>query len=179
MELSVNISELSMFSSGFLEWIEKTLRDNHSTAIRIILELPEKGVVAHLDKARRFVEIVKKYGAKVAIDRFGVSRSSIEYLRHIKPDYIKIDGSYIHDIENDREDQIMFKAYVDIAHGLDMKVVATFIETEAAYRVVGKLGVNAVQGLFLGVPSSAFNYGSLTQSLGGSGCFYLKYWYFK
>jgi diguanylate cyclase (GGDEF)-like protein len=153
MELSVNISELSMYSTGFLEWLEETLRDNHDTAPRIILELPEKGVVANLDKAQKFVEIAKKYGAGVAIDRFGVSRSSIDYLRMIKPDYIKIDGSYIHDIENDREDQVMLKAYVDIAHGLDMKVVATFIETEAAYRVVCKLGVDAAQGLFLGVPT--------------------------
>jgi len=153
MDLSVNISELSMYSTSFLEWLEKTLRDNHKTVMRLILELPEKGVVAHLDKAQQFVKIVKKYGVEVAIDRFGVSRSSIDYLRQIKPDYIKIDGSYIHDIENDREDQVMLKAYVDIAHGLDMKVIATFIETEAAYRVVCKLGVNAVQGLFLGVPT--------------------------
>ncbi|MCP4266986.1 MAG: EAL domain-containing protein [Candidatus Brocadiaceae bacterium] len=153
MELSVNISELSMYSAGFLEWFKKTLQVNQDKLQRLILELPEKGVVAHPDKAQQFVEIIKKYGAGVAIDRFGVSRSSIDYLRQIKPDYIKIDGSYIYDIENDSEDQVMLKAYVDIAHGLDMKVIATFIETEAAYRVVCKLGVNAAQGLFLGVPT--------------------------
>jgi len=153
MELSVNISELSMCSTSFLEWFEKTMQNNQNTVLRLILELPEKGVITYLDKAQQFVKIAKKYGVEVAIDRFGVSRSSIDYLRQIKPDYIKIDGSYIHDIENDREDQIMLKAYVDIAHGLDMKVIATFIETETAYRVVCKLGVDAVQGLFLNPPS--------------------------
>jgi FOG: EAL domain len=108
--------------------------------------------VAHPDKAQQFVEIAKRYGAGIAIDRFGVSSSSLDYLRQIKPGYIKIDGSFIHDIENDRENQIMLKAYVDVAHGLDIKVIAAFIETEVAYREVCKLGVDAAQGLFLGEP---------------------------
>ncbi len=152
MEILVNISKLSMCSSSFLEWLEKTLEGNHNTVPRLILGLSEKEVVAYLDKAQQLAGIAKKYGVKVAIDRFGVCHSPIDYLRKVKPDFIKIDGSYINDIENDSENQIMFKAYVDIAHGLDMKVIAAFIETEAAYRVVCKLGANAVQGLLLGEP---------------------------
>lgn len=150
--LSVNISELSMFSAHFLEWLEKTLQENHEIVRRLVFELPEKGVLAHLGKAQQFAEISKKYGAEVAIDRFGASRLPIDYLRKVKPDYIKIDGSYINDIENDRENQLMLKAYVGIAHGLDMKVIATFIETEAARQAVIKLEVDAVQGLFMGRP---------------------------
>lgn len=150
--LSVNISELSIISDPFLEWLEKTLQENHKIARRLVFELPEKGVLAHLGKAQRLAEVSKKYDMEIAIDRFGVSRSSIDYLRQVKPDLLKIDGSYLHDIENDVEDQVMLRAYVDIGHGLDMKVIATFIETESACEAVKKLGVDGIQGLVLGRP---------------------------
>lgn len=152
MGLSVNISELSMCSGDFMEWLEKTLQENHEIVRRLVFELPEKGVLALLGKTQQFAEISKKYGAEIIIDRFGVSHLPIDYLRKVKPDYIKIDGRYINDIENDRENQVMLKAYVDIAHGLDMKVIASFIETEAAYQVVRKLEVDAVQGMLMGPP---------------------------
>ena len=152
MGLSVNISELSMHSANFMEWLEGTLQANHEIARRLVFELPEKGILAHQDKALQFVEISMKYGVEIIIDRFGVSHSPIDYLRKVKPEYIKIDGSYIKDIENDCEDQVMIRAYVDIAHGLDIKVIATFIETEEALQVVKKLEVDAVQGRLLGSP---------------------------
>lgn len=152
MGLSVNISELSMYSAHFLEWLEKTLQKNHKIVQRLVFELPEKGVLAHLGKAQQFAEISRKYGAEIIIDRFGVSHSPIDYLRKVKPDYIKIDGSYINGIENDSENQVMLKAYVGMAHGLDIKVIATFIETEAAHQVVRKLEVDAIQGLLMGPP---------------------------
>ena len=152
MRLSVNISEISLHSDDFMKWLGQTLRANQKLANRLLFELPEKGILGHLDKAIKFVEISKKYKVKIVIDRFGASHSPIDYLRKVSPEFIKIDGSYILDIENDTEDQVMLKAYVDIAHGLDIKVIATFVETKEARAVVEEQGVDAVQGRLLGPP---------------------------
>jgi EAL domain-containing protein (putative c-di-GMP-specific phosphodiesterase class I) len=135
-----------------MKWLGQTLRANQKLANRLLFELPEKGILGHLDKAIKFVEISKKYKVKIVIDRFGASHSPIDYLRKVSPEFIKIDGSYILDIENDTEDQVMLKAYVDIAHGLDIKVIATFVETKEARAVVEEQGVDAVQGRLLGPP---------------------------
>ena len=85
-------------------------------------------------------------------DDFGVGFSSFSYLKQLQADILKIDGSFIRDIDKSKHDQLFVKALVDVARGMGMMTVAEFVETQEVYDVIRGLGVDYVQGYFIGKP---------------------------
>ena len=96
---------------------------------------------------------VRQLGCQVSLDDFGVGFSSFSYLKHLRADILKIDGSFIRDIHNNNADQLFVKALVDVARGMGMRTIAEFVENEQVYRGSCSLGVDYVQGYYLGKPS--------------------------
>src|SRR5690606_41014447 len=95
---------------------------------------------------------VQALGCRIALDDFGVGFSSFSYLKHLKADIIKIDGSFIREIVTSHEDQLFVKALVDVARGMGMQTVAEFVESAEALALVTRLGVDYAQGYYVGRP---------------------------
>jgi EAL domain-containing protein (putative c-di-GMP-specific phosphodiesterase class I) len=119
----------------------------------LILEWPEYGATAHVERLRDWIERLSPAGVEFALDHFGQGFASFAYLRSLKVDYLKVDGSIVRALEQAADDRFLLKTIADIGHGLDMRVVAESVESEAAWQAVCELGLDAGRGFWLGGPA--------------------------
>ena len=149
---AINISPPSVQRSTFINWLAQQLGEHSAVAHRLIFEMPEYGAVSQLDQVQQLIELIKLYGASFSLDHFGRSHSAFGYLKSIKADYLKIDGSYLRSIHESTDNQFFIQALADIAHGLEIKVIGETIETEQAWSLLPELHVDGGQGYYLGRP---------------------------
>ncbi|MES9994052.1 MAG: EAL domain-containing protein [Candidatus Thiodiazotropha sp.] len=149
---AINISPISLKNRQFLAWLDERLSSNKTIARRLVFEMPEYGAVTQLESVNAFIELIKPYGAAFSLDHFGRSHSAFGYLKTIKVDFLKIDGSYLWELQKSAENQFFIQALVDIAHGLEIKVVGEAVETEQVWAIVQSLHLEGGQGYFLGKP---------------------------
>jgi len=152
--LAINISPASLQTEGFLDWLEEVIGKHEEHAEKLIFELPEYGAVAMLDKMHDLIKRVNRFGSQVGLDHFGKGFSSFAYLHSLKVSYLKIDGSYLNQIDENTDNQFFIQALTDIAHGLEMKVIAEAIESEVIWKSLQPLNVDGGQGYSLGRPTS-------------------------
>jgi EAL domain-containing protein (putative c-di-GMP-specific phosphodiesterase class I) len=152
IQYAINISPPSIKQDGFMGWLEEKLQEYKQVAPRMIFELPEYGVVANIDKVTELLALVTGYGARLSIDHFGRSFGSLAYLRSMKVHYLKIDGSFMRSIEQNSDNQFFVQALAEIAHGLEIEVIAEAIETKSAWELLPSLHMDGAQGYFIGRP---------------------------
>jgi len=117
----------------------------------ITFELVETDGIEDDQLFNRFVSTIKNYGAKISIDDFGTGYSNFSYLARIEPDYLKIDGSLIKNIENTKEFDVV-KTMINFAKMYNIKTIAEFVENEDIYILVKELGVDYSQGYYFSKP---------------------------
>lgn len=100
-----------------------------------------------------FIEQVKSYGAKIAIDDFGSGYSNFERLVELQVDFIKIDGSLIKNIDQNDDMKIIAKTVVNFAKALGVRTVAEYVHSEKVLNEVKALGVDYAQGFYIGKPN--------------------------
>ncbi|MES9945931.1 MAG: EAL domain-containing protein [Candidatus Thiodiazotropha sp.] len=149
---TINISPICMKNNRLLGWLKQQLADNRDVARRLIFEMPEYGAVSQLEEVRAFIQVIRRYGAAFSLDHFGRSQSAFGYLKTIKVDYLKIDGSYLRELQASAENQFFIQALVYIAHGLEIKVVGEAVETEQVWATLQQLNLDGGQGYFLAKP---------------------------
>ncbi|RRQ21872.1 putative bifunctional diguanylate cyclase/phosphodiesterase [Thiohalobacter thiocyanaticus] len=152
---SINLSGLSVGEAEMLSLIEGCLDETGLDPARITFELTETAACENMALAAEFLSRIRQLGCRIALDDFGVGFSSFSYLKHLHVDMLKIDGSFIRDIASNREDQLFVKALVDVARGMGIRTIAEFVESEAAFRLLQRLGVDYVQGYHIGRPEAA------------------------
>ena len=99
---------------------------------------------------------LKQYGCQLAIDDFGSGFANFEYLLRFNPDVIKIDGSLIKNIQQDKDARLIVKTVVNFAKEAGIKTVAEFVDSQAADTIVTELGVDFGQGYFYSQPQDLF-----------------------
>jgi diguanylate cyclase (GGDEF)-like protein/PAS domain S-box-containing protein len=149
---TINLSGVSIGDEVLLENLKSLFETTDIDPRRIIFEITETAAVADLARAREFVAAVKSIGCCFALDDFGSGFSSFYYLKHFPVDYIKIDGSFICNLVDSLDDQILVRAMVDIAKAYNKKSVAEFVENESTLKILQQYGVDYVQGYYIGRP---------------------------
>ncbi|MGD2074487.1 MAG: EAL domain-containing protein [Gammaproteobacteria bacterium] len=152
--LSINLSGLSVGSHEMYRRIESEVREASIDPARITFEITETAACEQLDSAAEFIQKIRQLGCNISLDDFGVGFSSFSYLKHLRADTLKIDGSFIRDIHNSNADQLFVKALVDVARGMGMSTIAEFVENEQVLERVRALGVDYVQGYHVGKPQA-------------------------
>ncbi len=152
ISFTVNLSGLSVGEPDMLNLIEAELLRTGVDRSRLIFEVTESAAFQDIGRAIEFIDRIKILGCRIALDDFGVGFSSFSYLKQLQADILKIDGSFIRDIHRSKDDQLFVKALVDVARGMGMMTVAEFVESEQVYDVVRELGVDYVQGYYIGKP---------------------------
>lgn len=145
-DISVNLSPLQIMASDFLKTIDTLVRETGADPSRYILEVTE-GVM--LDRSVHVVEVLKglnRRGFRIALDDFGIGYSSLSYLRSFQFDRIKIDRSFVQNIEADLDAHSILRAIVSLGHTLRMKVVAEGVETPVQRALVQAAGCQMIQG---------------------------------
>jgi len=150
--LAVNISGRSFDEPTLPHFIAEQLQSYGVDPRRLLIELTETSAVSDLQDAERFIEALQHTGCLTCLDDFGTGFSSFAYLKHLKADVLKIDGLFIRDLPNERDNQLFVKAIVDVARGLGKTTVAEFVENEDILDMLKKMGVDMVQGYHLDKP---------------------------
>ena len=150
--LAVNISGRSFDDPLLPQFIAEELRKRDVEPFRLLVELTETSAVSDLHDAQRFIEALHQTGCRICLDDFGTGFSSFAYLKHLKADILKIDGLFIRDLPNDRDNQVFVKSIVDVARGMRKITVAEFVEDAETLEMLKKFGVDMVQGYHLDMP---------------------------
>lgn len=145
-DISVNLSPLQIMASDFLRTMDGLIVETGIDPRRIVLEVTE-GVM--LDRSEHVLEVLRgldAMGFRIALDDFGIGYSSLSYLRSFQFDRIKVDRSFVQNIEGDLDAHSILRAIVSLGHTLRMKVVAEGVETQVQRQLVQAAGCQMVQG---------------------------------
>lgn len=152
--LAVNISGRTFDDPTLPQFIRSELARHGADPRRLMIELTETAAVSDIQDAQRFIEAIHRAGCRVCLDDFGSGFSTFGYMKYLGVEILKIDGLFIHDLPNNRDNQIFVKAMVDVARGLHKITVAEFVEDAATLAMVRDLGVSLAQGYYLDRPSA-------------------------
>ncbi|MDH5545199.1 MAG: EAL domain-containing protein [Gammaproteobacteria bacterium] len=147
---SINLSAQSICDESFLQFVLDTIDGNNITSHSICFEVTETAAISNLQRARDFIQTLREKGCRFALDDFGSGLSSFSYLKQLPVDYIKIDGSFIKDLESDPLDRAMVEAFNDIGHLMGTKTVAEFVVSEPVHDLLMEIGVDFAQGNYIG-----------------------------
>ena len=150
--VGLNLSRLSLSKAKFQQWILQNLVQNSAACAKLVLEIPERAVVSNGEKLGQFVQQIKQLGVGITIERFGAQLASISQLRQMQPDYLKIDGRYTRNIANQPDNQLFVGSLVNIAHGLNIEVIAELVESEQDAAYLRSLNIDYLQGYYIQLP---------------------------
>ena len=151
-EFSVNLSFLDITNKTTTKFLLNLL-ETSGMGPWMIFELLESEGIENYKEVMHFIEQVKSYGAKIAIDDFGSGYSNFERLVELHVDFIKIDGSLIKNIDQNDDMRIITKTIVNFAQELGIKTIAEYVHSEEVLNQVKILGVDFAQGYHIGKPS--------------------------
>jgi diguanylate cyclase (GGDEF)-like protein len=157
IKISVNVSP-SQFADGWLaERMVRLLTETGFPAERLVVEVTESSLFADIDLARSIVTSLKNQGVRLALDDFGTGFSSLNHLRSLPFDLIKIDRSFVTNIDESRQNAAIVRAVAGLASALDIPILVEGIESEAAHAAVLALGCTSGQGWYFGKPVDGDN----------------------
>lgn len=154
LRLSVNLSGKSLGDFELTTLIENELKTNGVDPGQLTLEITETAAISDQERAKIFAIALKQIGCRLALDDFGVGLSNMNNVKQLPVDYLKIDGSFIRDLPNNRIDQHLVKAIVEIARGLRKRTVAEFVGSEDTLKVIRDAGVDFAQGFHVAKPDA-------------------------
>lgn len=151
--ISLNLLARDMSDSNISNFVIDCLR-HYQVSERVVFEILEEESIESLERVQMFIDRVKRMGSKIAIDDFGTGYSNFSYLLKLKPDYIKIDGSLIRNLEHDTNSVAIVTAIVTFAQKIGIKTIGEYVHTQGAHEKCLELGVDEFQGFYLGEPSA-------------------------
>ncbi len=152
IRVAVNVSMLQLASGTFMDELLTILEETGVEAKNLELEITETAMMIDVEKAARQLQDLRASGVYIAIDDFGTGYSSLAYLKTFALDYVKIDSSFVADMERDINDAALIAAVIGMAHRLGLRVVAEGVETEAQLDHLRHLQCDEVQGYLLSRP---------------------------
>lgn len=144
--VSVNLSARQLKHSHLIEELEDSLRASGLPANCLELELTERLLVENVESQINLLHQLKATGIKLSIDDFGTGYSSLSYLKRFPIDTLKIDRSFINDLQTDADDAAIVNAAITLAHSLRLDVVAEGVETIAQEEILREFKCDLVQG---------------------------------
>ncbi|PKH55934.1 GGDEF domain-containing protein [Shewanella sp. Choline-02u-19] len=149
----INISSSSANQESFVAWLKNILVRQRHLAARLVFEVSESGMQTNLSATYHFINEVHSVGARVSIERFGLGFTSFKFFKDVRPDFIKLDGSYTRGIISDTHNQFFVKMIIDIARKLMIKVIATSVENQQEKLAMEQLLLDGLQGYYIAKPT--------------------------
>jgi diguanylate cyclase (GGDEF)-like protein len=148
LRVGVNISAAQFHQPGLVESVRAALQGADLEPRYLEIELTESCVMSNPEESIAVLEELSRMGVLVSVDDFGTGYSSMSYLRRLPIDKLKIDKTFVAEMDTRADDASIVQAIVSLAHGLHLKVVAEGVETEAQLQALRKLGCDQYQGYY-------------------------------
>ncbi len=150
---NINIDAQSMAEPGTLALIQQLVHELPVEPARVCFEITESAALASMDQTIDFINALKRYGFQFAIDDFGRGYATYAYLKKLPVDFVKIDGSFVVNIETDRVNKTIVGSITDVAHAMGMKVVAEFVENVSILGPLREMQLDYGQGYYFSKPA--------------------------
>ena len=151
-KISINLSAVMLIHDTFLKYLNQWIDQYQINCKKIILEITETAVISDIERSIHVLLQLRKLGFTIALDDFGTGYSSLTYLQKLPIDIIKIDRGFISHIQKDTKEFHVLKYMIDLAHHLNMYVVAEGIEIEEQQNLVKSYKGNYAQGYYYAKP---------------------------
>jgi PAS domain S-box-containing protein len=152
IRLSVNLSAWQFRYRNLPETVAAVLEETGIDPSCLELEITETVAIENMKSAVNTLSKIIEMGVNISIDDFGTGYSSLNYLKHFPINYLKIDQTFIADIVENKNTCSIVKAIIDIAHSLNLKVIAEGVETKEQLSVLQRLGCDEIQGFYVCKP---------------------------
>ncbi|MEJ2392632.1 MAG: EAL domain-containing protein [Gammaproteobacteria bacterium] len=152
LRVNINLSGLTLGDAKMSDAITQLIRTHQLSPGSLCFEITETAAVADLAATSHFIRSLRQLGCEFALDDFGIGVSSFAYLKNLPVDYLKIDGSFVHDIDCNPVNAAMVSAINQIGHVMNIRTVAEFVENEAVLAKLRELGVDYAQGYHVHTP---------------------------
>ena len=151
-KLAVNVSPKQLQHPSFVERVSALLREHHVGNGKLKLEITESTLQENLQQSIQKMRALLEQGVVFAIDDFGTGYSSLSLLRNLPIQILKIDRSFVRQIDHDQKDAAIARSIVSLADSMGLQVVAEGVETEEQYTALKALGCQMFQGYLFGKP---------------------------
>ncbi|WP_136067593.1 sensor domain-containing phosphodiesterase [Modicisalibacter radicis] len=158
LRVSINISAANLEESDFSARLLGYLAEHGLPVSVIELELTESALIGNTRSVGDALDALVEAGIRIAIDDFGTGYSSLAYLQKVPADVVKIDRSFVAQIDHEPRSQTLIKAMISMARDLDYHVVAEGVESQQSYRMLQALGCDEAQGYWLARPLSVASF---------------------
>ena len=153
IEISVNLDLDDLDNADMMKLITQNLYENRDIANRVTFEILEEHEVKDYGKIMFYLQQLKAFGSKIALDDFGSGYASYSYLIKLNIDILKIDGSIIQELKNSPDHaKTVIRSIKELAGYFQYELVAEFVSDEEIYEIIKDLGIQYVQGYYLGEP---------------------------
>ncbi|NLW04573.1 MAG: EAL domain-containing protein, partial [Pseudomonadaceae bacterium] len=153
--MSVNLSAVQFRKGDLVEVVKNALEKSGLKPEYLDLELTESLLLKDQQRLLQMLQQLKQLGVKLSIDDFGTGYSNLSYLKRFAVDKLKIDQSFVQDMENDSDNYALVRAIIQLAHSLGLSVTAEGVETEQQVKILTRLKCDEFQGYYFARPMPA------------------------
>jgi len=157
LSIAVNLSARNLMDDNITKLVERLLTKYQLPASRLELEITESSIMTDPNRALRNLDALHELGVHLAIDDFGTGYSSLAYLKRLPVQTLKIDNSFVCNMLEDLQDELIVNSTIHLAHNLGLTVVAEGVENEALLVRLSEMGCDEAQGYFIGRPMAVIN----------------------
>lgn len=156
--LFVKLSGETVAEPEFLPWLVEQLKRTRVQGDSLVFEVAESEAVTRLKETRQLAKGLKELHCGFTLDHFGSGLNSFHLLKHLPADYLKIDGSFIHNLASSQENQQVVKSIADMAQSMGRLTIAEYVEDANSLAILWQCGVNYIQGHFLQEPDETLSF---------------------
>jgi diguanylate cyclase (GGDEF)-like protein len=153
--MAINLSPRLLADPELPHWLAAALEGAGVDPVQLTVEVTESSIAADPTRAMSVLARLRDQGTRIAIDDFGTGYSSLSYLAELHPDEIKIDKSFVRTMRSNPMSAVIVRSTIDLAHGLDLQVIAEGVEDQATYDALAGLGCDRMQGYHIARPMSS------------------------
>ncbi len=154
----IKISAPTLQDGELISHIQSCIKEARLPGDSLIFEIAETAASQQLKHAKNFVKTLQELHCKTALEHFGAGPNSFQLLKHLPVDYLKIDGSFIHNLASDNDNQAMIKSILDTASSMNKQCIAEYVQDAHSLAVLWQSGIHFIQGNFLQEPSEVLDY---------------------
>lgn len=149
---AINVSATLLMNAAFAERAINIIQNSGIDPALVTIELTETAALASLEQADYLFKRIRDFGPRLSIDDYGTGQSTLTYLKKFDADEVKIDQSFVRTMVSDPANRVMVKSTIEMAHALNMSVVAEGVEDILTYNLLVQMGCDTIQGWHIGMP---------------------------
>ena len=152
LHIAINVSSQQLEKTDFIDLVQSLMNDANLPFERLEIELTERSIMSSAQDNIELFHRIREKGFKISVDDFGTGYSSLSYLKRFPLNILKVDKSFVDGLPKDDEDISISTAIINLAHSLNMQVIAEGVETKAQFEFLAKQGCDMIQGYYYSKP---------------------------